>query len=99
MTRYKRTSLIVNLNLNAWSAITPGQGATPFEVHLNDWSWSPFGLRTNLHRRSDTAAQVTISTHDLTSEFSHTRLTILAQCGVLAAFIKTMQAEEMQRYK
>ena len=33
------------------------------------------------------------------SEFSHAYLTILAQCGMQAGFIKAMQAEEMQNYK
>ena len=49
----------------------------------------------------DAAAEVTISkcnlwkswTLELTSEFSHAHLTILAQCGMLTGFIKTMQAE------
>ena len=55
----------------------------------------------------DAAAEVTISkcnlwksrALELTSQFSHAYLTILAQCGMLAAFIKTMQAVEMQNYK
>ena len=33
------------------------------------------------------------------SEFSHAHSTILAQCGMLAVFVKTMQVEEMQNYK
>ena len=50
----------------------------------------------------DAAAEVTISkcnllkswTLELTSEFSRAHLTILAQCGMLAGFVKTMQAAE-----
>ena len=55
----------------------------------------------------DAAAEVTISkcnlwkswTLKLTSEFSHAYVTILAQCGIPAGFIKTMQVEEMQNCK
>ena len=36
---------------------------------------------------------------ELISEFSHTPLTILAQYRMMAGFIKTMQAGEMQNYK
>ena len=38
-------------------------------------------------------------TLELTSEFSPHIWLFLAQCGMLAGFIKTMQAEEMQKYK
>ena len=37
-------------------------------------------------------------TLELTSEFFHVHLTILTQCGMLAGYIKTIQAEERQSY-
>ena len=56
---------------------------------------------------ADAAADVTISkcdlwkswTLELTSEFSHAHLTILAQCWMLAGFINTMKAEKIQNCK
>ena len=42
---------------------------------------------------------LTAGVRELTLKISHAYVTILAQCGMLAGFIKTMQAEEMRNYK
>ena len=51
--RWGATSYLDGWERFSWTAMKLGyqvKAQPPFEVCLADWSWTPFGVRANLHR-------------------------------------------------
>ena len=77
-----------------------------FEVCGAEWSWTPFGVRENIHRDRCSCRSynfIVWSMEILNTRSEHQNFPthvwlFSAQCGMLAGFNKTTQADEMQSY-